>query len=249
MNQEPTDGESRPTVRTDRRRFLAATGATALGVGSAGCLDALPIGSSGQSADVVLDPPENYDTLSEGDLPFPIHGEKLPEATVPAPLADREVTTTEFVGDRHVMMTFVFTRCSSVCPLLTANLVQAQAESVSEGFADEMAFLDVTFDPEYDTPDVIEDYVETQGIDRDAGNWWFLRPESHERAKEVVTDTFGVAFQFVPEEEREMQNMAWIHSSLILLANANGYVERAFTGEPPNPARMVDEVNTLRERW
>jgi protein SCO1/2 len=234
-------------VRTDRRTVLAATGTAVLGVGSAGCLGVL--GGDGVSDDVVLSPPENYDQLSGANLPFPIHGEQLPDTTVPAPLAGREVTTTEFVGERHVMLTFVFTRCSTACPLLTANLVQAQAESIEAGFADEMAFLDVTFDPEYDTAEVLESYAEEQGVDREAGNWWFLRPESPQRAREVVTDTFGVAFQYVEEENREMQNMAWLHSNLVLLANADGYVERAYNGETPNPADVVDDVTTLHERW
>jgi protein SCO1/2 len=83
----------------------------------------------------------------------------------------------------------------------------------------------------------------------DAGNWWFLRPENPDRAEEVVTDTFGVNFQFVPAEEREMDNMAWIHGNLILLANADGYVERAYDRQPPNPADVLEDTRTLRERW
>lgn len=238
---------SHDTPRLDRRTLLQATGASALGVATVGCLGIL--GGSGVSDDVVLDPPENYDQLSQGDIPFPIHGEQLPEATVPAPLADREVTTTEFVGERHVMLTFVFTRCSMSCPALTANLVQVQAESVSEGFAEDFAFLETTFDPEHDTPEVIAEYQDEQGIDTEAGNWWTLRPETPERAEEVVTDTFGVTFQYLEPEEREMENMAWLHSNLILFANADGYVERAFTGQPPNPGEMVDTIETFRQRW
>lgn len=221
-------------------------GATVLSTSLAGCGQVF--GTSGGS-NAVLDPPENYDRRADAEFPYPIYDEKLPEATVPAPLHDREVRTTEFVGDRHVMLTFVFTRCSMSCPALTSNLVRVQAESIESGFEDEFAFMPVTFDPEYDTADKLVAYGEERGVDMDAGNWWFLRPENPDRAEEVVTDTFGVNFQFVPAEEREMDNMAWIHGNLILLANADGYVERAYDRQPPNPADVLEDARTLRERW
>lgn len=231
--------------RPGRRTILRST-AAGIGLSAAGCLG---LGSTGATDDVVLDAPEEYDRLSEAELPYPIHGEPLPEATVPDPVADREVTTTEFVGERHTLLTFLFTRCSMSCPVLAANLVQVQAEANSEGFADEIACLPMTFDVEYDTAETIEEYEAEIGADRGTDNWWFLRPESQDRARKVVTDTFGVLFEYLDEEDREMENMAWLHSNLILLANEDGYVERAYTGEPPNPATLVEDVGTLRERW
>ncbi len=234
------------TNSTDRRTVLRAAGAAAVGSSLAGCTGVF--GTTGEDG-VVLDPPENHDRRSDADFPYPIHGEELPEATVPASLRDREVRTTEFVGDRHAMLTFVFTRCSASCPALTASLVRVQAESVESGFADEFAFMPVTFDPEHDTPAVLEAYGGDRGVDWDAGNWWFLRPEGPDRAEAVVTDTFGVSYQFVPEDEREMDGMAFVHSNLILLVNADGVVERAYDRQPPNPADVLEDVRALRERW
>jgi len=233
--------------RLSRRRALQA-GATILGGSLAGCVDVLGGDDAGEG-DVVLGEPPNHDSRSAGDLPYPIHGESLPEATVPAPLSDRSVTTTEFVGDRHVMLTFVFTRCSMTCLALTSNLVQVQADAARNDYGDEFAFLETTFDPEYDTPERLAAYGEERGVDLDAGNWYFLRPESPERARTVATDTYGVFFEYVPEADRQMENMAWTHSNLLLLVNADGYVERAYDGEVPTPAAVLDDVGTLRERW
>jgi len=232
--------------KTDRRTLLCGLGAAA-GLSLAGCLDAVPIG--GGSSNVVLDPPADERAGDDVDLPYATRGERLPEATVPAPLAGREVTTTEFVGERHTLLTFVFARCTMTCPMLTASLSAVQSASIDGGFADEFAFMPTTFDPEYDTPEVLEEYGRKRGVDFEAGNWWFLRPETEARAEEVVTDTFGVHYQFVPEEEREMENMAYIHSNLVLLVNADGYVERAYGGEPPNSGDVVDDARRLHERW
>jgi len=151
----------------DRRSFLALAASS---VAVAGCLDGGPEGT-------VLLPPEQYDALAEADLPYPIHGDDLPDATVPDPLRDQEVSTRGFVSDRHLLMTFIFTRCHEACPVLTSNLVQAQVEASEEGYDDDVALINVTFDPEHDTADVLREYGEARGAEVDADSWYFLRPE------------------------------------------------------------------------
>ncbi|MFC4544634.1 SCO family protein [Halosolutus amylolyticus] len=252
----------------DRRTVLRAAGAAALGASLAGCSQLSS--SSGAAEGLVLDPPENHDRIKEADLPHPIYGEGIPEATVPAPLHDRSVTTTEFEGDRHLMLTFVYTSCTTVCPGLTAALRRVQDDAHEEGYEDEIAFLPMTFDPEYDTAEVLEEYGEEYGVDFDAGNWYFLRPDTHEDAKAIVEDTFGVAFEHGEESDEtddeemdhgeesddeemdhdEMDHDRHItHTSLILLVNKDGLVERAWTGGSPGGNEIVDAARAVVEGW
>ena len=216
----------------DRRRFLSTVAASAA-VGATGCL--------GGDDNTVLSPPENYETLSEADLPRPIHGDSLPEATVEAPLRDTDVSTRGFVGDRHVLMTFIYTRCTDVCLSLTANLVQAQVDASEQGYEDEIALLPTTFDPGHDTADVLREYGDERGARVDADSWYFLRPDGEDRAREVVDETFGVGYERNPPDAA----MEFTHTSMILLANKDGYVERAYTGTPPNPAALVEDVRAV----
>ncbi|MEF8780456.1 MAG: SCO family protein, partial [Haloferacaceae archaeon] len=164
-----------------RRAYLAAVG----GIGATGVLS----GCLGDD-DTVLGPPDR-EADSEA-LSYPAHGQRLPEETVPSPLHDREVTTTEFVGEREAFLTFVFTRCTMVCPALTTNLAQVQAHAAEGDFGDEVALLPMTFDPVYDTPEVLREFSEYVGADPTAENWQFLRAETEERTREVVAGTFGV---------------------------------------------------------
>jgi protein SCO1/2 len=241
----------------DRRTVLRAVGATAVGVSVAGCL-----GSGGPDG-TVLPPPENYERSKDLDLPYPRYGEELPEATVPAPLHDREVTTTEFVGDRHAMLTFLYTSCVTVCPGLMATLRRVQADSIEEGYADEFAFMPITFDPEQDTPEAIAEYCDAMGVNREVDNWYFLRPETPDRAKAVVEETFGVAFEGGEMEgghgggdggghggNGDMGSARHFqHAALILLVNEDGIVERAYNGGPPETGTASDDARTLVEEW
>lgn len=247
----------RPQI--DRRTFVRAAGATTLAA-AAGCLGVF--GSEDRPDNVVLGPPENYDRRKDLDLPYPTYGEEIPEVTVPAPLQDRQVTTTEFVDERHIMLTFIYTNCATVCPGLTASLRRVQADSVEEGYADEMAFLPTTFDPEQDTADRLRAYGTEMGVNYEVDNWYFLRPPTPEEAKSVVEDTFGVAFQSGGGDHGEdedghedgehddgSETTHFQHSSLVLLVNKAGVVERAYNGGPPGAQEGIDDARTVVEEW
>ncbi len=240
----------------NRRTFLAGGVATGTSLALAGCLDRVT--GLIDDSPTVLDEPDMYDEMrqsrDDGYLGFPIHNDELPAVTLPDALSDREVTTTEFVGEKHSLMTFIFTRCPEACPVVVSNLARVQLDAVEEGYDDEMAFMPVTFDPEYDTPDVLEEFSEANGADPGADNWHFLRPEDEQRADEVVNGTFGADYEYHSEEEREQEgmpdDMAYSHLYLILLTNKDGYVERGYNGSRlPNASGLVQDVREVVEGW
>lgn len=226
-----------PARGVDRRTVLRTLGAAAT-AGLAGCLG----GDDGRPADLTLDPPGNYDQLKDAGLPYPVYGEEVPDATVPCVLDDEPMSTREFVGDRHVLMTFVYTRCEGVCLTLGSHLVQVQAWAADAGRTDDVALVAMNFDPEHDSPADLREWGRGRGLDYDLGNSHLLRPESAERARTVVEETFGEAY-----EERDEGGMPFIHTGLILLVNDRGVVERAYAGDPPHQSVVVDDVETLVE--
>lgn len=254
------------TPTLGRRTFLASTGSVALGAGLAGCLDVF-------ADDRDCDDPEETVLLSArenglpvDDPPFPTRDEPVPDVTVPAPLHDRDVSTSEFVCDRHQVYTFIFTRCHEACPVLTGVLQHVQADAVDRGYADDVALVQITFDPEHDTAEVLADFEEIMGVDPGPGNWYSLRPETTDRAKTVVHDQFGQEYTALDTEEEEddgfdlddldddpheddgMQ-MPFMHISLLLVANKAGYIERAYAYDPPHHEEVIDDVRALVDRW
>lgn len=216
-----------------RRAMLRVTGASLAG-GLAGCL-------GGQ--------PETYlEATKDRDpdvYPYPVHGQRLPAATLSAPLRDETIDLRGF-DDRDVVLTFFYSHCQTVCPRLISALRNVQTAAAEDGHTDDLALVAVTFDPARDTADRLREYADLMNVDRSLGNWYFLRPESPERAKTVVQDRYGVVFEKVPASETDMDMAMFNHFALIVLANKQGNVERPYTGGNPDWQRIYDDFSQLR---
>jgi len=57
-----------------------------------------------------------------------------------------------------VAVSFFYTGCPDICPLLTQKLVEVQ-DALGEDFGNKIAFMSITVDPERDTPEVLKDYA------------------------------------------------------------------------------------------
>lgn len=222
--------------RTYLRGLAAATAGTAATAGCA-ALD----GGSG-SANTTLARPD-LDAEPQA-YPYPQWSQPIPEVTLPAALAGGEVTTTAL--DRPFVLTFIFTHCRTACPVLTLALTKAQRAAIDGGWADEVTFAEVTFDPERDTAERFREYADERDIALDTGRWYFLRPSTVDRAKAVVEGTFGLAFQRTTPEEADADGYMFAHSTLVLLVNADGYVERAYRDGQQAAQLLPDHLAELR---
>lgn len=224
-----------------RRTFLAAAGGTGLAA-SAGCLGGVTSVFGGGSENTVLGKPDEQPARS-ADLPYPAYGQELPDLTLPAAVADRRVSVGDL--DTAVVMTFFYSHCNTVCPFLISSMRTVQTSAIEAGHGDDVTFLPVTFDPKRDDADRLAEYAETMSVDLDAGNWYFLRPDDHDHAKQVVQETYGVTF----EKTGATDGSAYMynHLGLLLLANADGYVERAYTGNDPAGDRVWSDLETVLE--
>src|SRR5690349_12939169 len=75
-------------------------------------------------------------------------------------LTDQDGKTFRFANARgqHVLVTFIFTTCPDVCPLLTANFAAIQRTLENEHVKDYL-MLSITTDPERDTPTTLKEYA------------------------------------------------------------------------------------------
>lgn len=60
--------------------------------------------------------------------------------------------------EEPVMLNFIFTTCTTICPVLSATFAQVQKELGDE--ADQVRMISISIDPEYDTPERLRDYAD-----------------------------------------------------------------------------------------
>lgn len=95
---------------------------------------------------------------------------------------------------RVVVLSFLYTNCKTVCPLLARQLTQLQHD-LGPLMGRDILFLSVTIDPKRDTPEVLKRYGETLGIDFRS---WRLLTGPEERIQEVLR-----AYRIHVEVEKE----------------------------------------------
>jgi protein SCO1/2 len=81
-----------------------------------------------------------------------------------------EVTLGSLRG-KVVAVTFIYTWCPDVCPMLTDKMARVQDE-LGADFGTKVAFVSITVDPERDTPEVLKGYAEA--FHADLAGWSFL---------------------------------------------------------------------------
>jgi cytochrome c peroxidase len=132
---------------------------------------------------------------SKLDFPAPVPG----TYTLPAlwAAADADVLTGdgeavrlhELMGDKAVIMSFIYTSCGDVngCPLATFVLSQLQAPVRTDpALADRVRLITISFDPEHDKPDVIETYG--RNFRDENFDWRFLTTESPQALAPLLRD-------------------------------------------------------------
>ncbi|QGX93694.1 SCO family protein [Haloplanus rallus] len=221
-----------------RRTFLRSTGAAGAVGGLAGCLGAVGLGDS--NPDVVLEEPDRQ--FESGDVPYPAWGQRVPDVTLPAPIESREVRLRDV--ETPSLLTFFYSHCRTVCPVLISTQRNVQAHALNNGYGDAVSFFPVTFDPARDTAERLQTYAEEMNVDPAEENWHFLRPASKDRAKAVVQEEFGVAFQRT--EPEDMDSYMFTHAALTLLVNADGFVERAYRSKSPDEETIIADLKAVR---
>jgi protein SCO1/2 len=148
-------------------------------------------GESGHSAGEPVDPVDSTSAPCCDDESPPVRTEafvvertayEVPDLTL-VDQDGRSISLRECLdpAEGAVLLDFVFTTCSTICPVLTVTFAKLQEDLQDLG--DGLRMVSVSIDPEYDTPRVLTRYAERYGAD---DRWTFLTGSSSD-IQEVVT--------------------------------------------------------------
>lgn len=116
------------------------------------------------------------------------------------------------------LVEFMFTNCPDICPATTYNMSKLQDQLKEKGlFGDKVEFVSITFDPDVDTPEVLQQYADK--FKADQSGWKFLRGDA--QAIEKVTKDFGIAVMKQPDG-------SFAHTARMFLVDEDGNMRRAY---------------------
>ncbi len=122
------------------------------------------------------------------------------------------VTDKDYKGKVFVVE-FFFTSCPSICPIMNKNLVGIQNTFKED---DHFGIASFSITPDYDTPSVLKEYAERNGItDLD----WNLMTGDSEKILDLANSGFYIFAAEAPEVVGGFE-----HSGLFALVDKNGYL-------------------------
>lgn len=122
------------------------------------------------------------------------------------------ITDKDYLGKVFVV-DFFFTRCPSICPIMTKNLVGLQDEfQQNENFG--IASFSIT--PDFDTPKVLKEYAEKYGITHLD---WHLMTGNKEAIYDLANSGFNIFAAEMPDAPGGFE-----HSGLFALVDKEGYI-------------------------
>jgi protein SCO1 len=133
---------------------------------------------------------------------------------------------------------FVFTRCTSTCPQLTAHMAELQGRLGQAGSGARLVSFSV--DPENDTPPVLEEYAKRYGAD--PKRWSFVTGPV-DSMKAAVVNGFKVAMEKVPKGANDYDVT---HGNWFVLVDAQGSLRGFYTTDDPRGVeRLARDVARL----
>jgi protein SCO1/2 len=158
-------------------------------------------------------------------------GESVPEFS----FADQNGSqlTISKLRPKAVLMTFIFTRCTSMefCPRMSLKFQETRAALDASAWKDRVELLSVTLDPKNDTVEVMGTYSKSFGAL--PGSWTFATCTPDVLA--ILMSQFGV--RAAPGEDGSIE-----HNLITALVDSHGRVQRIWEGNKWSSHEILAEL-------
>jgi protein SCO1 len=145
---------------------------------------------------------------------------------------DGQVTLADFRG-KVVAVTFIYTLCTTTCPVLTPMMSFVQ-DQLGPDFGTRIAFISITVDPERDTPQVLKEYAHAFGAN--LAGWAFLTGPPD--AIRDVTRRYGVFASRTADGDVD-------HTFLTSIVDPRGILRVQYAGVRFDPEELRRDLLSL----
>lgn len=185
-----------------------------------------------------------YDSVSEkvvdGKLVTDTAWRQLPNITLTNQLGNQ--VSLDSLRGRIIIADFFFTRCPSICPLLTHNMKGLQdglklkdiTKRIDTTF---VQFLSFSVDPERDSVPVLKKYADKNGVNHDV--WWMLTGP-----KKTIYD-YALNELKIGLQDGEGVDSNFIHTDKFVLIDRQGVIRGYYSGLDSSALSKLAEDLTL----
>ena len=154
--------------------------------------------------------------------------------------AGRPFTEANLRGHVHVV-DFIFTRCPTVCPLMTAQMRTLARQAAAQGL--DLRFASFSVDPGYDSPPRLRAYAEANQID--LGRWSLVTGDA-DALEAAVTDGFHVMMGRAPDAGED-DFMSIFHGDHFVLVDAQAQIRGYYTvvNDPQGRELLLHDAESL----
>ena len=143
------------------------------------------------------------------------------------------ISKSDYEGQVYVA-NFFFTRCPGICPILTKNIKQVQAETKGIN----VSFLSHTVDPKNDTVGRLKRYCDNKKIDN--SNWNFVTGDQNSIYE------MGVLSYLVPNSEDALAPGGFLHSDKFILIDTKSRIRGMYGGtDSAEVERLILDIRKL----
>ena len=151
---------------------------------------------------------------------------------------DGKVVTRKTMEGEVWLASFVFTRCQTVCPGISAKM--KAVESLSSKSAKALKIVTITVDPEYDTGAVLAEYAKR--LDADLDRWQFWTGPRDEVEGLV---THGMKQLMIPRPQKPGEPMDIMHGGDLMLVDRKGQVRGRYKYRKIDTQELMQNIRTL----
>lgn len=135
--------------------------------------------------------PDSIDSsIVKGEMKYDTVFHKVKELTLTNQVG-QTVSLNKDLKGKILVVNFIFTHCTTVCPKLTENMGIVQKAFLKKN-PDFVQFISITVDPWRDSVPVLRKYADAYHADHD--RWWFLTGDS-EKIFDYARNELGLSIQ------------------------------------------------------
>lgn len=139
---------------------------------------------------------------------------------------------------------YIYTNCPDICPLTTNNMARIEAKLKEKGI-DNVQFVTISFDPEFDTPSVLKKYAEVRRLD--LSNWTFLTGEREEIKRLLKTAGVVAAVSDSTTFDNKQKINYYLHTDRISLFDKNYHLRKNYYGSTIIIDEIISDIERISE--